>query len=204
VRKCIAALILILSWSALAEAQELLLAQTTPPRLEWSYQLTSGCTIPTPTVDVQTSTTFGGTFTTVVQLPITATTYLLPTTANNLHYRISNPCGNSNIVQYVQAPPPPTGPTIEQRLTTVETSVAALRLADQSLSSANVAQDTALAALAGRVAVLETEVPPPPAPVPTSNFTVTIIDADHIRIVCNGTAIDTTGRGTQRVLECIH
>ncbi len=187
-----------------AYAQELLLAQTTPPRLEWSYQTAPGCSVPAPTVDVQASQTFGGTYTRVAQLPIPTTTYTLPTTANNLYYRISNPCGDSNVVQYVATVTPPTGPTLEERLTTLETSVVALRLADQSLSSANVAQDAALAALAGRVAVLETEVPPPPAPVPTSNFTITHIDADHIRIVCNGTAIDTTGRGTQRVLECIH
>ncbi len=190
--------------AGVAQAQSLLLAQTTPPRLEWSYQLNAGCTVPTPTVDIQTSQTFVGTYTRVVQLPITATTYTLPTVANNLYYLVSNPCGNSNIVQYTAASVPPPSPTIEQRLTTLETSVAALRLADQALSAANVAQDTALAALAGRVTTLETEVPPTPTPTPTSNFTITHIDADHIRIVCNGTAIDTTGRGTQRVLECIH
>lgn len=206
-----------LLFPALAHAQELLLAQTTPPRLEWSYQAASGCTVPTPTVDVQTSQTFGGTYTRVVQLPITATTYTLPTVANNLYYRVSNPCGNSNIVQYVASTPPPTGPTIEQRVTTVETSLAALRLEDQSLSSANVAQDTAISsiqaalaaaqsamqALINRVTMLEAEPPPaPPAPAPTSNFTVTVIDADHIRIVCNGVGITTSGSGTSRTMEC--
>lgn len=167
----------------LAHAQELLLAQSTPPRLEWSYQTAPGCTIATPTVDVQSSSSFGGTYARVVQLPITATTYLLPTTANNLYYRISNPCGNSNVVQYVATAL--TGPTIDQRVTTLETSAAALRLADQ--------------ALAARITALEA---PPPAP--ASNFTVTVIDADHVRLVCNGIGITTSGTGTTRTLECRH
>lgn len=196
----------------LAHAQELLLAQTTPPRLEWSYQAASGCAVPTPTVDIQSSSTFGGTYTRVVQLPITATTYTLPSSANNLFYRVSNPCGNSNIVQYTAASVPPTGPTLDQRVTTVETSLAALRLADQSLSSANVAQDTAISsiqaalaaaqsamqALINRVTMLEAV--PPPAP--TSTFTITHIDATHIRIVCNGVGITTSGSGTSRTMEC--
>jgi hypothetical protein len=173
-----------LLFPVLAQAQELLLAQTTPPRLEWSYQTAPGCTVPAPTVDVQASQTFGGTYTRVAELPIPATTYTLPTTANNLYYRISNPCGNSNVVQYVQATPPPTGPTIEDRLTTLETSVAALRLADQSLAS--------------RVTALESPIPPPSA----STFTITHIDATHIRIVCNGIGITTSGSGTSRTMEC--
>lgn len=195
----------LLAFPPLAQAQSLLLAQTSPPRLEWSYQLNAGCTVPTPTVDIQTSQTFVGTYTRVVQLPITATTYTLPTVANNLYYRVSNPCGNSNIVQYTAASVLPTSPTIEQRLTTLETSVAALRLAVQDISAANMNQDTFLLEAVRRIEALEAEtVPVPPAPAPTSNFTVTVIDADHIRIVCNGTAIDTTGRGNRRVLECIH
>ena len=180
-------LLAVLFFPVLAQAQELLLAQTTPPRLEWSYQAASGCTIPTPTVDVQTSQPFGGTYARVVQLPITATTYLLPTTANNLYYRISNPCGNSNVVQYTAASVPPTGPTIEQRVTTLETSVAALRLADQALAS--------------RVTLLESS-PTAPAPTPASTFTITHIDATHIRIVCNGVGITTSGSGTSRTMEC--
>lgn len=180
-------LLVLLLLAPLAHAQELLLAQTTPPRLEWSYQAASGCTIPTPTVDIQSSPTFGGTYTRVVQLPITATTYTLPTVATNLYYRVSNPCGNSNVVQYTPATAPPTGPTLDQRVTTVETSVAALRLADQALAS--------------RLTALEAPVPPP---APTSNFTVTVIDADHIRVVCNGIGITTSGSGTSRTLECRH
>lgn len=176
-------LLAVLLFPQLAHAQSLLFAQTTPPRLEWSYQpAASSCTAPTPAVDVQSSATFGGTYTRVAQLPITATTYALPTTANNLFYLVSTPCGNSNVVQYVAVTS--TGPTIDERVTTIETSVAALRLADQ--------------ALALRLTALEA--PAPPAP--TSNFTITHIDATHIRIVCNGIGITTLGSGTSRTMEC--
>lgn len=195
----------ILLLAPLAHAQELVIAQTTAPRLEWSYQPAPGCAMVTPTIDVQSSETFVGTYTRVARLLISATTYTLPTVANNRYYRVATDCGNSNIVQYTAASVPPTGPTIEQRLTTLETSVAALRLAVQDISAANMNQDTFLIEAVRRIEALEAEtVPVPPAPAPTSNFTVTVIDADHIRIVCNGTAIDTTGRGNQRVLECIH
>lgn len=220
-----AVLLALMLFAPIAQAQELLLTQSIPPRLEWSYQAApSSCTVPTPSAMVQTRTSQTGTPSTVATLPISnpppsIVTYALPATANNLYYTVRTACGTSNQVQYVAATPPPTSPTLDQRVTTVETSLAALRLADQSLSSANVAQDTAISsiqaalaaaqsamqALINRVTMLEAEPPPaPPAPTPTSNFTVTVIDANHIRVVCNGTAIDTTGRGNQRVLECIH
>ena len=186
----------------LAHAQELLLAQTAPPRLEWSYQGAPDCTLATPTIDVQSSQTFVGTYTRVVQLPIPATTYMLPTTANNLYYRVATACGESNIVQYVATVPPPTGPTLDQRVTTLETSVAALRLADQALSAVNVAQDMTLSSLTTRIAVLESDPPQAPPPAPASNFTITHIDATHIRIVCNGIGITTLGSGTSRTMEC--
>lgn len=56
-------------------------------------------------------------------------------------------------------------------------------------------------ALEARVTALEsTPVEPPPAP--TSNFTITHIDQNHIRIVCNGIGITTSGSGTSRTMEC--
>jgi len=61
-----------------------------------------------------------------------------------------------------------------------------------------------LDAIEARLAVLETDVPPPPPPAPTSNFTITHIDADHLRIVGNCTSMRTTGSGTQRTIECVH
>lgn len=191
-------LLLLCLFAPIAHAQELLLAQTSPPRLEWSYQLNAGCTVPTPTVDIQTSATFVGTYTRVVQLPITATTYTLPTVANNLYYRVSNPCGNSNIVQYTAASVPPTGPTIEQRLTTLEGYVAILR------------QTAPVPGPVGPMGPPGPMGPQGPAgtstvpPAPTSNFTVTVIDADHLAILGNCTSIRTSGSGTRRTLECVH
>lgn len=192
----------ILLLAPIAHAQELLLAQTSPPRLEWSYQLNAGCTVPTPTVDIQTSQTFGGTYTRVVQLPITATTYTLPMTANNLFYKVSNPCGDSNVVQYTAASVPSSGPTIEQRLTTLETSLAALRLAVQDISAANMNQDTFLIEAVRRIEALEADTVPVPPVAPTSRFTITHIDATHMRIVCDGVGITTLGSGTSRTMEC--
>lgn len=57
-------------------------------------------------------------------------------------------------------------------------------------------------ALEAQVAVLATPVIPPPPPAPTSNFTITPIDADHVRLVCNGIGITTSGSGLSRTLEC--
>lgn len=61
---------------------------------------------------------------------------------------------------------------------------------------------TRLDVLEARVNQLSAPTPPPPAPV--SNFTVTQIDVDHVRLVCNGVSIATTGTGTTRTLECRH
>lgn len=56
-------------------------------------------------------------------------------------------------------------------------------------------------AIETRLTALETPVLPPP-PAPASNFTITHIDATHIRIVCSGIGITTDGRGTERTMEC--
>lgn len=56
-----------------------------------------------------------------------------------------------------------------------------------------------LDAIEGRLRVLES---PPPPPAPTSTFTITHIDPTHIRIVCNGIGITTSGSGTSRTMEC--
>lgn len=53
-----------------------------------------------------------------------------------------------------------------------------------------------------RVTALEQPVVVPPPPAPTSTFTITHIDATHIRIVCNGIGITTSGSGTSRTMEC--
>ena len=58
-----------------------------------------------------------------------------------------------------------------------------------------------LDAIETRLTALETDVPPPP-PAPISTFTITHIDATHIRIVCTGVGITTSGSGTSRTVEC--
>ena len=58
-----------------------------------------------------------------------------------------------------------------------------------------------LDAIETRLTALETDVPPPP-PAPASTFTITHIDQNHIRIVCNGIGITTSGSGTSRTMEC--
>lgn len=59
-------------------------------------------------------------------------------------------------------------------------------------------------ALEAAVSSLAAPIIPPPLPAPTSNFTITPIDADHVRLVCNGIGITTSGSGTSRTLECRH
>jgi hypothetical protein len=197
----------------LAHAQELLLAQSTPPRLEWSYQAAAGCTIPTPTVDVQTSTTFGGTYARVVQLPITATAYLLPTTANNLYYRVSNPCGNSNVVQYVAAAP--TGPTLDQRVTTLEGYVAILRQAapipglQGPMGPQGPPGPTGATGPMGPQGPVGPMGPPgastPPTLPAVSNITSRQVDQDRIEITgTNCVSLRTSGTGLRRIVECVH
>jgi hypothetical protein len=56
--------------------------------------------------------------------------------------------------------------------------------------------------LEARVTVLEQPVDMPPIPIPTSTFTITHIDATHMRIVCAGVGITTLGSGTSRTMEC--
>lgn len=185
-------------FAPIAHAQELVIAQTTAPRLEWSYQPAPGCAVVTPTIDVQSSETFVGTYTRVARLLISATTYILPAVADNRYYRVATDCGNSNIVQYVAATPPPTSPTIEQRLTTLEGHVAILR------------QTAPVPGPVGPMGPPGPMGPQGPAgtstvpPAPTSNFTVTVIDADHLAILGNCTSIRTSGSGTRRTLECVH
>lgn len=59
-----------------------------------------------------------------------------------------------------------------------------------------------LDAIETRLTALETDVLPPPPPAPASTFTITHIDATHMRIVCNGVGITTLGSGTSRTMEC--
>lgn len=111
---------------AIAHAQEVLIAQTTPPRLEWTYQTApTTCTANTPSGMVQRSASATGTFATVATLPLSTLTYNLPATADNQFYRIATACGVGNVVQYVATAPPT--PTLDQRVTTLEGYVAILR-----------------------------------------------------------------------------
>jgi len=56
-----------------------------------------------------------------------------------------------------------------------------------------------LDAIEARLTILEAPTIPPPS---TNTFTITHIDATHIRIVCNGVGITTSGSGTSRTVEC--
>jgi len=187
-----------------AQAQELLLAQTTPPRLEWSYQQQSGCTVYPEATYVERELATGG-FATIATLPNTATSWNLPATADNRLYQISNACGVTNAVRYVASVPPPTSPTIEQRVTTLEGYVAILR---QQAPIPGPQGPQGIQGIPGPVGPMGPQGPPGPAgtgtPPPASNFTVTVIDADHLRIVGNCTSMRTTGSGTQRTIECVH
>lgn len=125
-----------------ANAQELLIAQTPTPRLEWSYQpAPSSCTTPTPSAIVQTRANQTSTsYTVVATVPIptpppAVASYPLPATANNLYYSVRNACGTSNEIQYVAAVPPPTDPALEQRVTTLETRSATMQLTLTDLQS---------------------------------------------------------------------
>lgn len=179
---------ILLAFVNLAQAQEaLIVAQTTPPRLEWSYEVAPAtCTSTTANTTVRSSVTGTGAFTTVAIVGSTATTYTLPAIANNLYYRVETACGVSNVVQYVALAP--TGPTLDQRVVTLETNVAAMSLAITDLRN--------------RVGVLETPVVPPPS---TANITATPLDADRIEIRgLNCTSLATTGTGLQRIVTCRH
>lgn len=88
----------------------------------------TSCTHSTPSVTVRSRTSpTSSTYTTRATLsPITATmSWALPTTANNLYYSVTTACGTSNEVQYVAAAPPT--PTLEERVTTLESKVAILQ-----------------------------------------------------------------------------
>lgn len=208
--------LLVMGLPVLASGQELLLAQSSP-MLTWSYQpAPAGCTATTSNALVRNSTSATGTYSTVATLPITATSYALPSTPNNRYYRVETACGQSNVVQYVAATPPPTDPTIDQRLTAVETKNAAQDLALSSLAAADTALQGAdsqlnaalavvgstLIGLEGRIASLEQAAPPP---LPTTNITATQVDADRIEIRgLNCASLKTTGTGLRRVITCVH
>lgn len=132
-------------------------------------------TITSP-LTVERSATQTGVFSTVATLPTGATSYILTPGAYGW-YRVRNSAGPSNVVQF------------------------SLDLYTGTVTSR-------LDALEARVRTLETPVVPPvtvPAnPVPTSNFTITQIDADHVRLTCNGVGITTSGSGASRTLECRH
>lgn len=197
----------ILLLAPIVHAQELLIAQTAPPRLEWSYQPAPGCTLATTTIEVRSSQSFVGPYIRTVQLPIEATTYALPAVANNLYYLVATACGNSNIVQYVAVTPPPTGPTLDQRVTTLEGYVAILR------STAPVPGPQGPQGIPGPVGPQGPVGPvgpmgpagtgtPPPAP--ASNFTVTVVDENHLSIVGACTSIRSIYvTANRRTIECI-
>lgn len=155
-------LVLSLFITAKAQAQELVIAQTPAPRLEWSYQTApSSCTTPTPSAIVQTrANQTSTTYTVVATVPIPTpppalATFPLPATPNNLYYSVRNACGTTNEVQYVAVVTPSPSPTLDQRVTTVETGLAALRLAVQDISAANMNQDTLLIETIRRIEALE-------------------------------------------------
>lgn len=198
-----------LLFASVAQAQELLLAQA-GASLQWSYQAApASCTSPTPTASIQTSTNGMSGWNTVASYPVIAGsggTYALPTTANNLYYRVTTACGQSNMVQYVAATPPPTDPTVDQRLTAVETKNAAQDLALNSLGSNIATIGSQLIAAEGRIADLTqrlTALENPPAP--TSNISVKVISADVVEVTCiNSTSMKTTGTGLKRTITCNH
>lgn len=193
----IAVLLAFLLFPSLAQAQELMLAQTTPPRLEWGYQTASTCTVSPGSTLIQRASSLPGAYSTIATLPSTATVWNLPPTADSLYYRVANACGQTNIVQYVAFAPAPTGPTLEERMTAAETKNAA-----QDLSLNNLA--STLNALTARVATLETPVVTPP-PAPTGNITATVLDADRIEIRgLNCTSLATSGTGLNRIVTCRH
>lgn len=151
-------------------------------------------TITSP-LTVERSATRTGPFTVIATLPAGATRYIL-TPGDYGWYQIGSPAGPSNVVQF--SLDLYTG-TVTTRLDLVESNLSALasRVDAQPYAS----QITTLTA---RVAALETVPAPTPAPAPTSNFTITQIDADHVRLTCNGIGITTSGSGTSRTLECRH
>lgn len=137
---------------------------------------------------VERSATETGPYVTVATLPTGATSYILAPGAYGWYrVRYSGVAGSipSNVVQF-------------------------------SLDLYTGVITNRLDALEARVLTLETPAIPPvtvpvnpapvpvPAPVPTSNFTITQIDADHVRLTCNGIGITTSGSGTSRTLECRH
>lgn len=210
-----------------AQADELLLVVQSMPRLEWGYTVTTTCPSPTPSTFVQRSVSTTGTFSTIATLPVTATSYNLPPAADDQFYRVATACGVSNVVQYVATAPP--GPTLDERVATLETKVATLQLnetADDAALAAvtsrvtaaeatNGYQDVAISvlesdymlhsdaitALTARVSALETASPPPPS----ENLKATTLNADQIEITgLNCTSLKTTGTGLKRVVTCLH
>jgi len=160
-------LVLLLLIPSVVSAQELLLAQATPPRLEWSMgPAPTSCTLATPSVTVRTRTSAtSSTYTTVATLPIASTmTFNLPLTANNLYYTVRTACGTSNEVQYVAVvtpPPPTTGPTQAQfdalaaRVSAVENRNTAQDTAISAVETKNSAQDVAIGVATTRIIAVE-------------------------------------------------
>ena len=218
----------------IAQAQEaLLVAQTTPPHLQWSYQTApTSCTQQTPSGMVQRATTQTGTYATIATLPITTTTYALPTTANNLWYRIATACGVSNVVQYVATAPPV--PTIEERVTTLEGKVAILQQLAPipgppgppgPVGPSGAGGPPGPSGPTGQIGpqgVPGIQGPPGPVgpmgppgpqgppgesapPSTTDNIKATVLTLDSIEITgLNCSSLKTTGTGLKRVVTCLH
>lgn len=123
---------------------------------------------------VERSASQTGPFTTVATLPTGATSYVLTPGAYGW-YRVTNGAGPSNAVQF----------SLDLYTGPVTTRLDALERRVDAITTGGVT----------------TSVPTVP---PASNFTVTVIDADHVRLVCNGVGITTSGSGTSRILECRH
>jgi hypothetical protein len=145
--------------------------------LAWDAQ-----TIVSP-LTVERSATQTGTFATVATLPAGSTEFVLTPGAYGW-YRVRNSAGPSNVVQFSLDL---YSGSVTTRLDTLESSVSALAARLVALESAPAPAPS-----------------PTPTPAPTSNFTITQIDADHVRLVCNGIGITTSGSGTSRTLECRH
>lgn len=124
-------------------------------------------------ITVERSSTPTGPFTIIATVPQGTTQYIL-TPGLWGHYLVRNTVGPSNTIQY------------------------SLDLYSGGLTDR-------LDTLEARVTMVErnqfTVIPEPP-PAPTSTFTITHIDATHIRIVCDGVGITTLGSGTSRTIEC--
>jgi hypothetical protein len=186
---------------ALAQ-QALIMALATGPTLQWSMVDASvTCSLATPNVMVKQAVTVTGLFSTTATLPISATTYTLPLIADNQFYKVETACGVSNVVQY--SAPAPTALTLDQRVASLEASVALLQ------SIVPVPGPIGPQGPQGIQGPIGPQGPPGPAGIsPTSgtNFTVTALNADQIQIdgsvTC--TKLTTTGTGLRRILTCVH